>query len=59
MPGINDHLKFQTRWDKTVFWGSIAGCIIILFLALMKKDNVSDLKKENDYLKKRWILLKT
>ena len=53
MPGINDHLKFQTRWDKIVFWGSVLGCVIILFLAFMKTERVTDLKIENDYLKKK------
>ena len=46
------YFKFQTKWDKIVFWGSIAGCILVLVITFMKKTQQLELKNENEMLKK-------
>ena len=51
-------LKLQTRWDKTVFFGSIIGSIIILFLTFFKCGHNSGLDRENQMLKKENAQLK-
>lgn len=51
------YLKFQSRWDKTIFFGSIIGSIIILFLTFARYDKCSTIAKENQLLKKENVQL--
>ena len=50
-------IKLQTRWEKTVFYGSIAGSIIVLILTFVKYERCSMLTKENEMLRKENVQL--
>ena len=51
------YLNFQTRWDKTIFYGSIIGSIIALCLTFIRYDKCTSLAKENQHLKKENVEL--
>jgi len=54
----SQYLKFQTRWDKVIFYGSIIGSVIVLILTFARYSETGRLAKENKLLKQENLQLK-